>query len=226
MTTATIVSASQVVTPYGARAPGWVEVVGDHITEVREGLPPGQSEVGHPASILTPGFVDTHVHGGGGASFSTEDPAEALRAVRTHRHPGTTTMFASLVTAPFHNLRRQVVALTALVRQGVLAGLHLEGPWLSPHFKGAHDRHALASLRLDDLGTLLDTAPGAIRMVTLAPLRDAVRAATLTPAATHGLFDVGALRAGRRADLVLLDQDLSMERVMRAGRRVREGGSP
>jgi N-acetylglucosamine-6-phosphate deacetylase len=170
VTTATIVSASQVVTPYGVRAPGWIEVVGDHITEVRRGLP-GQSDVGHPASILTPGFVDTHVHGGGGASFSTENAAEASRAVRTHLHHGTTTMFvfASLVTAPLHNLRRQVVALTALVRQGVLAGLHLGGPWLSPHFKGAHDRHALASPRLDDLRTLLDTAPGAIRMVTLAP---------------------------------------------------------
>ena len=160
-----VVSAAHVVTPDVVLSPGWVEVVGDRIVDVREGLPPG-SAVPDADSVLVPGFVDTHAHGGGGASFSTDDRAEALRAVETHLRHGTTTMFASLVTAPLDVLGRQVALLGGLVESGVLAGVHLEGPWLSPQAKGAHDQGALTTPTPEALESRLDVAPGASRLVT------------------------------------------------------------
>src|SRR6266545_7050817 len=120
----TPLAGARVVTPARVLDPGWVEVAGDRIAAVG----PGGTSTG---LTVVPGFVDIHVHGGGGASFLTADPDEAARAVGFHRHHGTTTTLASLLTAPLDTLERQLSALTDLCADGLLAGIHLEGPWLS-----------------------------------------------------------------------------------------------
>ena len=80
---------------------------------------------------MLPGFVDMHVHGGGGASF-TEGPADdARRAAEFHRGHGSTTIVASLVTAPLADLEARAAMLAGLAGQGVIAGIRLEGPFLS-----------------------------------------------------------------------------------------------
>jgi len=167
-----LISAGQVITPDSVLVPGWVEVRGQRIERMGEGSPPAPAEHAFPDETLAPGFVDMHVHGGGGRSFSTEDAGEALEVVRTHRDNGTTTMVASLVTASEHVLLRQVAALAEVVHQGELAGLHLEGPWLSPQFAGAHDKDQLRAPEPDLVMQLLAAGRGAIRLVTLAPELD------------------------------------------------------
>jgi N-acetylglucosamine-6-phosphate deacetylase len=112
---------------------------------------------------LAPGFVDMHVHGGGGASF-LDDPRAA---VAFHQRHGTTTCLASLVTAPIPELATQVSALTPLVADGVIAGVHLEGPFLAAARCGAHDPALLRAPARADVATLLDAGP--VRMVTIAP---------------------------------------------------------
>ena len=77
---------------------------------------------------MVPGFVDTHLHGGGGANFSAASAQETATAAALHRRHGTTTLIASLVTAAPDELLQQVDSLAADVRAGVLAGIHLEGP--------------------------------------------------------------------------------------------------
>src|SRR5689334_557393 len=93
---------------------------------------------------LVPGFVDTHNHGGGGADFATTDPDEVRRAVAFHRAHGTTATLASLVTAAPETYDEQLATLAPLVAAGELAGVHLEGPFLSPEQPGAHDPPLLA----------------------------------------------------------------------------------
>ena len=63
------------------------------------------------AVTVVPGFVDTHVHGGGGANFSTASAADTSTAVELHRRHGTTTLVASLVTAGPAELLRQVTGI-------------------------------------------------------------------------------------------------------------------
>jgi N-acetylglucosamine-6-phosphate deacetylase len=118
---------------------------------------------------VVPGFVDTHVHGGGGASYATTDPAEARTARQFHRAHGTTTTFASLVTADLDALTAQIAVLRPLVTDAEFAGIHLEGPFLSVHRKGAHDPGLLRDPDPAVIMELIEAAGGTVEMITLAP---------------------------------------------------------
>jgi N-acetylglucosamine-6-phosphate deacetylase len=150
-------------------ADGWVAVSGGLIAEVGTGPPPPGEQVDVDGALVVPGFVDIHNHGGGGGSFSSTDPAAALSAVRTHRRHGTTTLLASLVSDPVPVLRSQIAALRELVDDGELAGIHLEGPFISKARCGAHDPAALREPDSATVAALLAAGGGAVRMVTLAP---------------------------------------------------------
>ncbi|MCU1681482.1 MAG: N-acetylglucosamine-6-phosphate deacetylase [Amycolatopsis sp.] len=150
-------------------ADGWVAVSGGLIAEVGTGPPPPGEQVDVEGALVVPGFVDIHNHGGGGGSFSSTDPAAALSAVRTHRRHGTTTLLASLVSDPVPVLRSQIAALRELVDDGELAGIHLEGPFISKARCGAHDPAALREPDSATVAALLAAGGGSVRMVTLAP---------------------------------------------------------
>ncbi|GAA2335551.1 N-acetylglucosamine-6-phosphate deacetylase [Saccharopolyspora halophila] len=177
-----ILTGARVVTTRGVLDPGWVRVTGDEIAEVGVGTPPAGPARDLDGHWLVPGFVDIHCHGGGGGSFTALEPAQARAAADFHRAHGTTTMLASLVSAPLPELVKQVGALADLVGEGLLAGIHLEGPFLSHARCGAHDPDALRSPDPESIGQLIEAGRGAIRMLTLAPelpgSRDAVRQLT------------------------------------------------
>ncbi len=123
------------------------------------------------AVTVVPGFVDMHVHGGGGGAFPEATIAASRSAIDLHRRHGTTSMVASLVTAQPDDLLRQVSVLAEQVQDGELVGLHLEGPWLCQRRCGAHDPAALRDPESAELDRVLAAGRGTIRMVTLAPER-------------------------------------------------------
>ncbi|MFF3466269.1 N-acetylglucosamine-6-phosphate deacetylase [Streptomyces sp. NPDC002619] len=159
-----VLAGAQVVLPTGIVDDGRVIVEGERIA----GAAPADAEVvdvrGH---WLVPGFVDIHNHGGGGASFSgTAD--EVLTAIRTHRLHGTTTLVASTVTDDMDFLVKQAGLLSELAEQGELAGIHFEGPFISPCRKGAHSEELLRDPDPAEVRKLIDAARGRAKMVTLA----------------------------------------------------------
>lgn len=165
----TLLAGGRVVVPDRVLDPGWVEVAGGRLTGIGDGAPPAPVDVDLTGLTVVPGFVDMHVHGGAGGSFTSAALDEVSAAVAMHRRHGTTTTLASLVTASPAELERAVSALSDLVLDGLLAGVHLEGPWLSPAHRGAHDPALLRPPEGAEVQRLLHRARGTVRMVSLAP---------------------------------------------------------
>ncbi len=161
------VGAHRLVTPSGVLEPGWLEVDGARISRVAAGVL--DPDDGPTFATLIPGLVDVHVHGGGGASFAGSTDDEVLAASAHHRRRGTTSICASLITASMPDLEAQVASLAPFVESGELAGIHLEGPWLSPLRAGVHPPDLLRPPERAEVLNLLTIGRGAVRMVTLAP---------------------------------------------------------
>ena len=157
------------VTPARVFAPGWLRVEDGLVADIGRGDPPRPADLALPGATIVPGFVDVHVHGGGGASFDGGDPEAAATAVRVHQAHGTTTVVASLVSAELEVLVRSARELGRLADDGLLAGVHLEGPWLSPRRAGAHEPAHLTDPKPADVERLLAATGEHLRMVTLAP---------------------------------------------------------
>ena len=130
---------------------------------------------------LVPGFIDMHVHGGGGADFM--DGSEgALRTVRrTHARFGTTTLCPTTLTAPDDEITAFLGTARDLMsgddrdpsrRDGARIGsVHVEGPWLAPSQAGAQDPAYLLSPSVAHLERLLGACDG-VSTVTIAPELD------------------------------------------------------
>lgn len=122
--------------------------------------------------ILIPGFVDIHCHGGGGKYFGGLTDTEIEQVIATHRAGGTVAGLASLVTEPIENLISQIKRLVPFAQRNEIAGIHLEGPYLSHARCGAHDPNLLRTPTIAEVQTLLDAGQGFIKMITIAPELD------------------------------------------------------
>jgi len=162
-----VVAAGHVVTPSGFLTPGWLLIDGGRIAAMGEGEPP--EPAAFHARWALPGFIDMHVHGGGGASFTEGGPQDARRAAAFHRAHGTTRIVASLVTAPVDELERRVTMLAALADEGVIDGIHLEGPFLSAARCGAQNPRYLTAPDAAAFWRLHAAARGWLKMITIAP---------------------------------------------------------
>jgi N-acetylglucosamine-6-phosphate deacetylase len=147
--------------------PGWLQTSGRRVLACGPGSPPEAADANFPDSIVVPGFIDMHVHGGGGASYTEAHGIAGAAAF--HLQHGTTTTLASLVTVAPAELIAGVRALAEQTRRGAIAGIHLEGPWLSPAHCGAHDHAQMRDPEPAEIDAVLAAGGDAIRMVTLAP---------------------------------------------------------
>ncbi|RKT16433.1 N-acetylglucosamine-6-phosphate deacetylase [Streptomyces sp. 1114.5] len=171
MTTAdrdrTVLAGARLVLPGGVVEGDRLAIEGTRIAALGGDTEPGDLDLtGH---TVVPGFVDLHVHGGGGASYASGLAEEALHAARTHLHHGTTTTIASTVTGEIDDIARQAAVLSELVEDGTLAGIHFEGPFISHNRCGAHRPDLLRDPDPALVRKLLDAARGHAKMVTLAP---------------------------------------------------------
>ncbi|WP_263168833.1 N-acetylglucosamine-6-phosphate deacetylase [Streptomyces sp. SCSIO ZS0520] len=160
-----VLAGAHVVLPTGTLAGGRVVVEGGRIAG---SAPEGAPEIDLSGHWLLPGFVDMHNHGGGGASFTNGTVEDVLKGVHTHRLHGTTTTVASTVTGDMDALLQRAGLLSELAEQGEIAGIHFEGPFISPCRKGAHSESLLREPDPALVRKLVDAARGQARMLTLA----------------------------------------------------------
>lgn len=164
----TVLRADRVVADSAVLSPGWVAIEEGLITDYGQGNPTSAVR-DRIAGTIVPGFVDVHAHGAAGADFGSADEAGIGAIVEHHARCGTTTLVASVATAPLDVLEQRVRNLRLFVERGILAGIHLEGPYLSPQRRGAHDIELLRHPEPAEMQRLLDAGAGTIRMVTIAP---------------------------------------------------------
>ena len=110
---------------------------------------------------IVPGFIDIHCHGGGGKYFTDG----AMTAISTHKSAGTRIQIASLVTQNLETLKEQIISL----KNQDLFGIHLEGPYISKKYCGAHDPNLLRTPDIAEIRELLAVGEGSIKMLTIAP---------------------------------------------------------
>jgi N-acetylglucosamine-6-phosphate deacetylase len=122
-----------------------------------------------PGSMILPGLVDLHCHGAAGGDFPSGLTGPARTAVDFLHRSGTTTLLASMVTASREDLLRGLGTLRQLADEGLIAGIHAEGPFLSHARCGAQDPRFLRDPDLPLLSELLDAAGGHLRTMTYAP---------------------------------------------------------
>ena len=132
------------------------------------------AETGYDAGgrYVSPGFIDLHVHGGGGYDFMDGTVEAALGAARTHLAHGTTLLLPTTVACADEELERVFAALraarTAPGPKPDLYGIHLEGPYLAPEQKGAIDPRYLKLPEPAHVERLLALGGADIKRITLA----------------------------------------------------------
>lgn len=173
--------AGRVVAAGGTWRPGWVEVAEGRIVAAGPGDPPVATAVDlGDDGVVVPGYVDIHVHGGGGFDLTGGDPGQLAGAVEFHRHHGTTTMLASMVTAPVDALAAAMRSIVVWLdgAEGVgrsaragLVGVHLEGPFLAESRCGAQNPAHMVDPDPAAVDALLAAGGRYLKVVTMAPER-------------------------------------------------------
>jgi len=178
---------ARVLTPDEELAGATVTVRDGCIDAVGVGLAPpaGAQTFDLGGLTLAPGFIDIHVHGGGGFSLITEDPDDIRSYARWVVRHGVTGFLATLVGAPPPEMKRWLAAAVAAgenVEGGARPlGVHLEGPFVNPSRRGALPAEGLRQPGVAEFLALAEAAPGRLKVITLAPelpgARDVVTAA-------------------------------------------------
>lgn len=155
------------------RREGWVLIDGDRIAATGltgvDAPPPATTVIDLRGRTVTPGFIDLHGHGGGGAAFDN-GAEEIATALAVHRAHGTTRSVISLVANPLVDVRESLSLVARLAEADpTIVGSHLEGPFLAIGRRGAHAPEFLREPDPQTIQGLIDAGRGTIRQVTIAP---------------------------------------------------------
>jgi N-acetylglucosamine-6-phosphate deacetylase len=132
-------------------------------------------DINSPGCLVVPGFIDMHVHGGGGADFMNGTPEAVRQIARTHARFGTTGMLATTLTQSSEAIDSAVRAARSVMRDGRrddearILGIHLEGPYICQPRRGAQPPQFIRPPDLEEFRRWIELSEGTVRQITLAP---------------------------------------------------------
>lgn len=183
---ATTVIAAPRVIPAAGRSrvltPGYVVIAGGRVAELGQGRAPRVPDVELPDGVLVPGFVDLQVNGYFGEELMAVRPQGWAMMAGRLPETGVTAFLPTFITAPISDLAASLRAAAAIVPSlppggGRVLGVHVEGPFISPERRGAHNQEWIIPASAEAVGELISAGAGVLRLVTMAPERDGVLAA-------------------------------------------------
>lgn len=168
----TLIQNARILTPF-SQQDGSVLVTGDRIVEVSRDIhPPRNTTVIDAKNLyLVPGYIDMHIHGTQDYSVMEGTPEAIVALANACAKEGTTTILPTTSTAPLAEIEKAIDAAkkaSTMPCEGTIAGIHLQGPFLSPVFMtGSQKEHLLVPAEVD-WKALLKRWDG-IRMMGIAP---------------------------------------------------------
>jgi len=172
-----VIENGMVITPSETIEKGLVVFENGKITAVGQRnhikVPKNAKVIDASDKIVAPGFVDIHIHGGNGRDVmdaSYEAVKEIAKFLINH---GTTSFVPTTISAPHPELLRTVKALKTAMEKGTdgaeVLGVHLEGPYINPEKRGAHDANYVRLPSIDEFEEIWKASNHAVKIVTLAP---------------------------------------------------------
>jgi N-acetylglucosamine-6-phosphate deacetylase len=180
---------------------------------------PGSRIIDARERFVMPGFIDTHFHGSGGDDVMANGAEGMRRISRALLKFGTTGYLATTIAARHDELMRAVEDTIAAEDDDPCAaeilGLHIEGPYINPKFKGAQPEWGIRDPNFDECARLLAAAGGRIKIVTIAPelpggleMIKLLASAGVAPSLGHSQADydtaLAAIEAGASAPRISL----------------------
>ena len=135
----------KIITPKSILENASLIVLDGKISGIEKGNPniSDALEIDAKGQYISPGFIDIHLHGGGGSDFMDGTPEAFLNIAETHAKYGTTAMFPTTLTAEPEDLVATMesfeIAKSRNKNGASLLGMHLEGPYFAINQKGAQD---------------------------------------------------------------------------------------
>jgi len=122
---------------------------------------------------IVPGYIDIHVHGGGGSDVMDGDYEAINQIAIAHSHFGTTSFLPTTMTMSKDKIIRSLRSICEAVKKGTagaeILGIHMEGPYINPEKKGAQKEDEIKKISIEEFLEFNQASGNLIRLVTIAP---------------------------------------------------------
>jgi N-acetylglucosamine-6-phosphate deacetylase len=187
----------RLVTPHGVIEHGCVLVDSGMIADVSETDIPVENaiEINAESHYVVPGFIDIHVHGGGGHDFMDATENAFLKIAEIHSRYGTTSMLPTTLTSTKEELLQTLAVYEQATKKNVngaqFLGMHLEGPYIAMSQRGAQDPRYIRDPEVDEYKEILSRFDCVKRWSSAPELKGALelgrylRSKNILPAIAH-----------------------------------------
>jgi N-acetylglucosamine-6-phosphate deacetylase len=203
---------ADIITPFRVIKSGSLVVEGKRISAIGEAkevpIPAGIRVIDLDGMMVTPGFIDLLVHGGGGYGFADMDREAVEKISDFYFRHGTTGLLAALYSKPEREMIadvRRIADYCRSTKSSNVWGIHLEGPFINQELHGAMKKEYLWQPKVEKWQKLLEAGNGSIRLMTIAPELPGVEEIMRTAAKNDVVLSIGHSAATYQEVLKAID---------------------